>query len=286
MTSLLLTAARLVDGDDELVLLPTRSVDELYLTGFDPGYPEIRESVDPRPGADGTIDTTRLFGGRAVTAQLVVLSPAALDRVRGWLHPSRRPWLVYTPDGLPERQLQLRVAQHAAPLAQMSSRGRIDVSVQWRAPSGRAVSAEEHGGAASPSMDNDGRSYPRSYPLAYPESSGQGTVVVRNDGNVDSDPVLRIYGPCTAPRVANETTGHTLAFSAALVVADGDYLELDASARTALINGLAGQSVYRHLDFSASSWWPLVPGLNKVRYFPAVWAQPSRAEIFWRDAYL
>lgn len=286
MTSTLLTAARLVDGEDELVLLPTHAADELYLTGFDPGFPEIRESAEPRPAADGTVDTTRLFGARAVTAQLVVMTPAALDRLRGWLAPARRPWMAYTPEGLPERRMQVRVAQHAAPLAQMSSRGLIDVSVQWRAPSGRAVSSQEHGGTANPTMSDDGRAYPRSYPLTYPPSTGQGTVVVRNDGNVDTDPLLRIHGPCAGPKIANETLGAALVFSSTLRIAAGDYVDLDTAERTALLNGLPAQSVYRHLDFTQSTWWPLVSGLNKVRFYPAEWDQPSRADIRWRDAYL
>lgn len=282
---------RLVDGDDALQLMPHDPAVGLWLTGLDVGFPDVRDQVDEAVDADGTTDRTIRHGAKAVTLELVAPAPGAavaVTRLRRWLHPARRPWLHYTPEGEPPQRIRLRTAQHAAPLAQLSSRGRIEASAQWRAPDGRGETVAESVAVANPADGETGRTYPWVAPRVYPETSGLGTATAVNAGTAAAWPVIRVYGPCTGPRVANETTGERLEFTAGLAVPAGVYLELDHRNRTARVNssGAVGDSRLTDLDFAVSRWFDLPPGGNTIRFYPATHDRPCQAHVVWHDAYL
>lgn len=282
---------RLVDGADVLQLMPHDEEVGLWLTGLDVGFPDVRDQVDDRIDGDGTTDRTIWHGAKAVTLELVAPDPgaaAAVTRLRRWLHPARRPWLHFTPEGEPPQRIRLRSAQHAAPLAQLSSRGRIEASAQWRAPDGVALSASTVETVANPADGGAGRVYPLVYDRVYPQSFGSGATEIINGGTAPTLPVVRVHGPCTGPRLANETTGERLEFTADLVLSTRSYLEVDMAARTARVDGSADPADSRLglLDFSTSTWWALQPALNVVRFYPTGHNRPSQAVFVHADAWL
>lgn len=283
-----LEAARLVDGD-VLVLVPSDLWD---VSKFDLGFPVVREVTDERPDADGTDDETALFGARAVSVTLSVTgdettdAAQALDELGAFLRPGRRPWLYYRMEGHEERCIQLRIDQAAAPLA-VEQFGWVDASLAWKAPTGRSQSTVTKEASATAGGAESGRAYDRTGDRVYPATAGTGSVVLTVGGNIATDPVIRILGPCTDPRIANDTTGKTMEL-VGLALAAGEYLELDVAARTIRLNGEGSVSAnrYRFLDFAASSWWDLVPGPNTIRFYPLTSSVPAQAAVSWSDAWL
>lgn len=279
-----LTALRLVEGTRELILDPAHGYSRARL---DIGFPAVRAVTQPRGGRNGEDDTTQFHGAAAVTLDLT-LNPAIgsltalLDAVRSFCRPAARPYLVVERDGT-QRRIQLRADQASSPLVDPTHQL---AQISWRAPDGvMEALAEEIGTAEAVPSAEAGRSYNRSYPLSYPQSSPVGSVTVTNAGTVDVHPLLRLYGPCTDPRVENQSTGDRLVFTG-LTVAAGDWIEIDCREATIRLNGLASQSRYARLDFAASTFLRLLPGLNTVRYYPVSFSAGARLEVRYRSAWI
>ena len=75
----------------------------------------------------------------------------------------------------------------------------------------------------------------------------------------------------------NQTTGERLVFTGLTLLA-GDWLEIDCRERTIRLNGLPAQSRYSLLDFPASSFLRLLPGVNTVRYYPVSFGDGARLD--------
>jgi hypothetical protein len=280
-----LTALRLVDGDQALELNPANG----YHRGqLEIGLPAVRAVTSGRPGRDGEDDSTSLFGAAAVTLQMTLVPAAGrtltsmLDALGRYCRPSARPHLEYERDGV-QRRVLLRADQRSAPLTDPTHQ---QVQLSWRAPDGVSEATAEQLGVAEAVPDAEaGRSYDRSYPLDYGEAAPAGLVTVVNDGNVAVAPLLRLYGPCTDPRVESTTTDERLVFTG-LVIAAGDWLEIDCRENTVLLNGLADQSRYSRLDFVVSDFLRLLPGANSVRYYPVSFDTGARLEVRFRSAWI
>ena len=283
----LLLAARLIDGDRTLDIVPRSGVRAATL---DFGFPSVRASVQDRPGRHGVNDITRLHGARSATLGGHVAATDGksfaewFDELAWFLHPSRRPVLEFRRPGQDARRMVLRADSFSAPL-QASRPNHPEFSASWIVPSGREEAAEESVRHANPEEGEAGRSYNLTFDRAYPASTGLGTIQVVNEGTADADPVLRIFGPCTDPQVTNETTGQTLKFDD-ITVAIGDWLEIDTAEATVLLNGSAAASRFQFVDFPGSSFWPLVPGPNIVRFHPQSSSSPSVAEVRYRSQWL
>lgn len=270
-------------------------VEGFLASTLDLGFPAVRSSRRPRTDVEGEIDTTRLFGARAVsiTGTITPKPDGTLnrqeveDRFLAFMRPDRSSYLVYRLelDG-EERRLLVRPDQFGAPITHPSS---VKVAVGFRAPDGIQESAELEGETVDAvAADEPGISFPLVFPFSWPASTPAGTVIVTNRGNVRAWPVLRLYGPCSNPRIENATIGAALEFTAGggLELAAGDYLEVDTRERTIRLNGLAAQTRHNRLNFDDSEWWPLDPGDNLLRYFPEVFAPGALAEIDFRSAFL
>jgi hypothetical protein len=282
-----LAEAKLVDGSRELRLLPFAGFGTLDV---DLGYPESRAVSNYRPGRSGSDDETLLHGARPVTVSAQVFEHNGkqlggwLDELAWFLNPGRRPFLEFRRAGQTVRRLRLRADSRSDPI-RAGIGSRIEVSASWVAPSGREESAQLSTLTANPEEGEEGREYPLTFNRVYPESSGLGTIQVVNQGNADADPVIRIFGPCTDPRVINETSGDEIAFDGITVVA-GDWLEVDASEATVLLNGDPAQSRFQFVDFPSSRFWTLQPGTNAVRFAPASSSGASVCEVRWRSSWL
>lgn len=272
----------------------TVDVDGIALSQLDLGFPAIRAVGYDRADADGVDDETSYHGARTVSVALTMFrgsldAAVMLDRLRAFCGPTKRPTLFYKLAGIEERKATLRVAQQSAPVG-LPRKSLIDVQAQWSCPEGKMFSAVGDLANVSPAGSTEpGRAYDLVFDRTYPSLAAGGQVVTVY-GTVPTNPRIRIFGPCTNPRIENQTTGRKLEFTAngGIVIATGDYLEVDVSARTVRLNGLTdvGSNLYGRLDFAVSKWWNLQPGVNLIRFYPTVSASPSVAELTWSSAWL
>lgn len=283
--------ARLETADGTTVL-ELGDATGIYVAQLDLGFPTIRAVTQPRPDADGELDQTTHIGARGVTLSGTIVPPTGstdtrqqiLDRLLAFLNPAIRPYLVYQlePDG-DARRIRLRADQHTAPIVRPHSAG---FSVSWRGPDGTAEGNDETTITIDASADIEaGRTYDLVFDRVYPASPPIGTVTVTNAGNATIYPIIRLYGPVTGPNIENETTGQAIELPG-LVVAAGDYIELDTRARTIELLGDPTQSRASYYDFDASEWFGVVPSDNQLRYYPSVSAPGAVAEIIYRPAWL
>lgn len=99
------------------------------------------------------------------------------------------------------------------------------------------------------------------------------------EGSVETKPVIKIYGPFENPTVKNVTTGNTLTLNYVLVNPT-EYLEIDFANHTIKKNGTL--NVYgAALNFAASTWWNLIPGINEFEVTSAL-----KSEITYKPAWL
>ena len=118
--------------------LPLDGSEGVYCKTWDLGFPEIRGTSSVRVDQDGEDDTTARFGARLVTLELEAVGEhgtieTALDRVRAFLVPSRRPWLYVRHGSNPERRVRLRPSNFGSPVVRPVDQV---AQVQFRAPDG------------------------------------------------------------------------------------------------------------------------------------------------------
>jgi hypothetical protein len=265
--------------------------------GMNQGFPEVRDNVTKRPSQDGTFDFTEFLGARSVTLN-VALSPETSglserdleDQLRRWMHPSRRSWLyVQSSGGSDFRRIYVRPSTVASSMNFITNRNFRTVSLSWKAANGVWEGAELQMEELEAGTDSEtGRTYDETYDKTYPASDVVGEKTVYNYGTAPAFPIARIYGPVTQPRIENKTTNKRIIFTTGLVIAAGEYLEINFAEGTATMNGNINNSRYQFLDFAGglSEWWSLIPGANKLRFYPGTYTPPGVAIFEWRSAYL
>lgn len=287
----MITAVRLVDGAREMAVYPREGIAPQSL---DVAFPEVREVSEPRTDDDGMRDTTALFGARAVSLELTAYEDPAviadlLAEIKTYLHPRVRPYLHVSDDGwAEERRIRLRADQFSEPYAGYASSLRRQVQVQWKAPDGVWEAADLTSVTVTADMPGAvGIDFPVTFPLSWTPTQATGAQQVTNPGGVPTHFVARLYGPCTGPELSNDSTGETIKFTSALIIAAGDYVEIDTRERTAYLLSQADAGRLQYVDFAATSWWRLEPGDNLIRYHPASGVSAgSAAVIDYRPAWL
>jgi tail protein len=286
----MLTSVKIVNGTHEMVLLPR---DGIRLQGLDAPFPEVRAVTEARADDDGERDTTALHGARACSVDVFVEENARAfeDEITRYLHPRVRPYLVVEDDEWSQaRRLGLRSDQFSAPLGVDLPRRMRRVQVQWRVPDG--VWEAEDLSSETVNADvpaTDGVSFPLTLPFSFPATTAAGATTLTNLGAAPSHFVARMYGPCTDPSLINESTGEEITFGGGLVLASGDYVEVSTRDRTATLtlNGTASAvDRLNSLDWTVTSWWRVEPGMNQIRYAPAIASVPAAAVIEYRPAWL
>jgi hypothetical protein len=119
-----------------------------------------------------------------------------------------------------------------------------------------------------------------------PPSGDQISLTVHNDGTVDTDPIIRINGPCSNPSVTNRTTGKFLRFRN-ITVDSGDAIHLDFHERRA--TKANDDNNIRHKIDPASTWWDrgvvgLQPGANTVRLRARTLGGGASLEVTFKEA--
>jgi phage-related protein len=263
----------------------------LHEDGLDLGFPAIRENVEDRPGQSGQYDYTSLYSARTITMSLKILetdtAPAAVTRrqLRAWLAPSKSPQLVWQFVNDVEMYADLTASDLSNTLNKRAFiTGTTDAVLSYKVASGRFLSTTVQDIFIPYSGVSTGRTYPLTYPRTYPAATGVNTANVLNSGTENTYPIVRLFGPMSSPKIANETTGLYLEF-AGLTINAGDYIEINLAERTVQLNGQAGANSNRRGSMTTRQWWYLAPGYNSLRYSGSG-SIGAQGELLAQDAYL
>ena len=255
-----------------LLVLNARTLDfmdarqNFRVASFEMNYPEVREILGAQPTKDGSYDSSRFFGPRAVTIAGSIVPTATMSRGRAlddlafFVDQSARPVLFYQidPDQTP-RAIGLRAAALAAPYAntQVST-----FTLSWKAPD------------------------PLSYSSTQTKVSlaGTGSTTITPGGNFRAWPTFRMHGPCTNP-IVSITSQPTGAFAMLFTtIAAGHYI--DAAMDTHIVNDDTGANPSNLVDQTQTTWPSLAAAANTVTFSAGGTGTGTGLDITWRDSWL
>jgi hypothetical protein len=266
-----------------------------WCSSLDLGYPDVREVTNNRPDAHGIDDRTQFFGQRVVSADLSTATSAGaqIDAVASsfgpFMVPSERPVLHYVLDvpGAPERTMQLRAAGYGWKVEGAYTR---DIHLQWIAADPVAYGAELRSATAFVGGSVPGRTYDLTFPRTYPPAAGAGIAVIRSDGDVPVQPLLRIWGPVTGPRVTIRTPAGTtfvVGFVTPFAIGAGAFVDVDTKQRTAYYNGDPNEPALTSLDWTTLEW-PILPVHvdNALTLTGSGATSTTQVQAIWHDGFL
>lgn len=274
-----------------------------FCSSLDLGYPEVREVTNPRPDASGTDDRTEFYSSRVVTAAVSAHrgAGAVIDEV----YASFAPFLalgagaelhyVLERAGAPERVVTaMRPASFAGPIAGPFQR---DMQLQWVASDPVIYDVTEQRAESAAGSGAGGRKYDLIFPRDYTlEGVGPTVGMIRSNGDVGVFPIIRIYGPITAP-VVTFTTYHengtaddlfTLPFLASFTIDAAQYLEIDTANKRATYSGDPDAAMARFIDWFALEWpyLPPMPQWSVMALTGQRTGDVTQAVATWRDGFL
>lgn len=247
---------------------------------------DVRENAADQVEADGGIHGNFYYGRRPIILQGTILANSSTQRNERIARLKRASnamrddsVLTFTPDGGLESFLKLRRQQ---PLR--ITKGWVkEFQLPMVAADPRiygttltTVSAEA-GGAP-----NAGRTYAKAFDFSYGAALSVGQIFITNNGDAESPPIIKVYGPGVNPSLYNATTNETVSLIYSL--AAGEYLEIDLNARTVLLNGVTNR--YSAVDFASTHWWMLQPDQNDIRLGYFSFEAGAKFEISYRDAWI
>lgn len=132
----------------------------------------------------------------------------------------------------------------------------------------------------------DPRRYAQAQSIVTCPIAGTGTdsggVIMTNGGDMETAPVVTIYGPAVNPLIQNDSIAGTPNVKWNATLGGGDVLVIDMGACTVTRNG--SQNMILDLDPN-SRFWQLQPGANVIHYHRTSGASLSACNLAWRDAY-
>lgn len=256
------------------------------VTGLD--SPDVRESADELVQMDGGVHGDFFYGRRPITLSGMLLNPASIDERNRRMTKLQRAsnamrndatlsWILeggYEQFVKVRRQQPLRVSggwQKEFQLAVVAADPRIYSTTLNFAQ----IGAGDVGFAT-------GRGYDRIYDAGYGTAPVAGQLLVSNQGNATSFPVVTIYGAGVNPEIQNQTNGGLVRLSYALGPAD--QISIDTLNRTVTLNNTVSR--YGAVDFGVTNWWGLEPGDNDLRLNFASFQSGASMVVQWRDAWL
>lgn len=120
-----------------------------------------------------------------------------------------------------------------------------------------------------------GLTIPFTIPFTISATLVTGQVNLTNPGNTQGPVRMRIDGPCTGPIVTHVGSGHALAFASSLVLAAGEWLDVDMEAHTVLANGQSSRAGY----ITSRGWSAFDPGNNSWAFTAAVYDAASMLTV-------
>ncbi len=248
---------------------------------------DIRDSRILKPGAHGETTYDAFFSGRTISfngyfwsmdENIVPLEETIKDI---FALSSDEEALDFQRAGQVARTVFARAIEPLRIMEEIGTPCQREFFGVFRAGDPREYSQAEHSTNVFLPTAAGGFSFPLSFPLAFGTVSTGGIATINNAGNIETYPVITIYGPVDTPILENYTAGKLLKFN--LSVAAGDYLVIDFKAKTVKLNGTASRMTALA---SGWSWWNLAPGNNEFHYRASTYEAASYARVTWRDAWM
>jgi hypothetical protein len=246
--------------------------------------------VRNRALSDGTIDSTRFIGARAVSMAITLdvnkQDPQiSIDNLTAYMSPRLRPRLNWTiPGSTQERSLLVR--GESAPVSIQRPQANT-LTASFIGVRGVLESPNESTLLIVPGSDVEtGRNYDLTFDRVYPAGIPIGSRIVVNDGNETTDWSATIFGPAVNPTVTINGVDMSFDRDGGQTLAAGETLTINTRTKTVYLNDDPTASRYDKINFTDWSWEEVrfVPGQNIVRYQEAT--QQGTCQFTWRSAWL
>lgn len=278
-----------------LLIGPTTAYQIIAFAPYD--LPAVLTNDTPDPGGRGTImGPVDSYAGAIILVDILVkpnpgspeLLRAAMDALVDALvvwEQNRTVTFRWTPPGY--QGLSWRHEVRNRKLAWIDNtfpQGYALAKLMFQAVESPRSSDALHSGTTSMPVGSAGRSYPRTYPLVYGGGGTPGTISLTNAGNVPSDWVARIDGPCVNPQIIivyEDGSVDSMTFD--MSVGAGEFLQIDTAAVTVLHNGTVNrQNTIR----AGSTWFKIPPGPSTIQFSANVYVSAAMLTVAWRDTRL
>lgn len=234
------------------------------ISGFD--SPEMREAADDLVGDDGGVHGTFYYGRRPVVLEGMIDS---------------------RPDNV-ERNLRM------TRLARASNAMRQDATLRWMPDGGveqfmnvrRQAPLRISGGYNKSFQMSLVSPDPRIYSAQIKEQilTPNTEFNLTNVGSMGTPPEVTINGPATAIEIHNHTNGQFIVFVPAYAITSTQRLDINFQNRT--VTRENGTNVYGQVQFASTTWFDLVPGVNKIEWHATGTTGASTLVMRWRDAWV
>ena len=177
---------------------------------------------------------------------------------------------------------QATVRRSGKPLAQRLTDRVVDWSIQVTAADPRLYAVGESSTVLSLPLVSGGLVLPLTFPMSIPATVAISDTTLRNEGTIETRPVITIAGPVSQPQVTvtgPDGVARTLLYSGD--IAAGDTLVLDTDARTVLYNGLANRRA-----LLTGPWAGLPPGDSGVAFRAGAYSAAATCTITYRSAWM
>ena len=257
-------------GDTGTVLNPNDMtlpfVDLTNIQGLD--TPDLRTTERDHEGVDGGFIDAEFEKMRTIVleGQLISNDPESvmpfLDSLKAqWAVSNTAKTLYFGMPGVTDRVIFAKTLGVRYDVNQLWRTGACDVQFMCQAEDPRIYdnNLQVFNLAQGVAITN-GFSFNLSFDFGFGAPVDPNQTNVFNGGNRPTPAVITIPGPVTNPIIYNDTTSNTLQFE--IVVASGDYLQIDLGYRTVKLNG----SVSRRATLIEPDWFLLEEGDNFMRY--------------------
>ncbi len=255
--------------------------------GFD--SPALREARENRPAMDGQIDYQSLLGERLLMLKGKILAGSVSERdsrrqpfINAFKEDGVYDWLKWQVPGQMAKQIYCKVFDLKIDDRYDEDPFIRNFIINLIAVDPRIYSQEEITKTVYIPSAVGGRVYVKVYPKTYGTVQTGGKIVCTNSGNHSVLPIVKMYGPLSSPKIRNNDDGQK-EILINMVVADGDYLEIDFLEKTIMLNGTASR--YNYLD-SDSRWWKLKQGNNEIEFRDGGGDTDAYAQIIYRHGWI
>ncbi|EPH44704.1 hypothetical protein STRAU_2262 [Streptomyces aurantiacus JA 4570] len=262
------------------------------LTGWEE-LPGLESSDANRPAGHGGWPGTQWAQPRAVTAQ-VWFAPdpdggpeaalAALRELRAATAVrDEEEWLAVRLYG-ETLAVKARIVQRVVPTDRQFLASRLaKATLQWKAMDPRRYESFTRRVTAGLPRREPGLAWPLTWPLDWGTPGASGDVTVENAGSAPAHPLITFTGPCTTPRLANQSTGTWLEYD--IPLSQGDVLEVDTAEGTVLFNGTASRRHTATVGSVPEELFTLAPGASRLSFRAESGdVELASATVAWRSA--
>lgn len=258
------------------------------VVGFEVGWAQPREVVDPAALRQGVDDRTRFAGARVITVSVrlnTALFPAQelIDRVAPFLDPARRPRLAWSVGaGSARRSIVVRAAD-----APVVIDGKYPSMVMTFVSADRPLLEAETLTCATvrrSGATEAGRTYDLAFDRSYAFMLPTGSIIVNNNGTGPAPWFGDLFAEVEDPTIT--INGVAVAFSG-LTLTAGQFVSINCRTQTMLRNGDPNDSVYGLTNFSEWDWsdLSLVGADNVVRFTGDNLSSDARFSLCWRHTW-